>query len=254
MNYFAVFLKKELIESLRTYKFLIILLVFMVFGITNPLVAKLTPDLLAGLVPQGGSITFPPPTSINSWTQFFKNTQQMGMLVLLLVFSGILSSEINRGTLINLLTKGLPRPVVILAKYAAMTLVWSVSFFTSFLLTWIYTHYLFADEKSGSLLSASLLLWLFGSFMLALLLFASTLVKRTYAALLVTAGVTVVLMMAGMIPGFASYSPLFLASGSMGLVAGVLKPMDFLPALGVTLTSLSGLLGAAIAVFQRKQL
>jgi len=35
-NYFA-FLKKELLENIRTYKMLIMLLVFFVFGIMNPL-------------------------------------------------------------------------------------------------------------------------------------------------------------------------------------------------------------------------
>ena len=44
MNYFTVFFKKELMESVRTYKLLIMLTIFLVFGIMNPLTAKLTPD------------------------------------------------------------------------------------------------------------------------------------------------------------------------------------------------------------------
>ena len=139
MNHYLVFLKKELVEHARTYKLLIMLVVFTIFGITNPLIAKLTPELLASFMPEGMSMTIPEPTALDSWAQFFKNTQQMGMIVLVLVFSGVLSSEISRGTLINLLTKGLSRQAVILAKYSAMLLVWSLSILLSAALTWVYT-------------------------------------------------------------------------------------------------------------------
>ena len=118
MNHFFVFLKKELLEYARTYKLLILLTVFIIFGITNPLIAKLTPDLLANFMPEGMTVTIPEPTALDSWAQFFKNTQQMGLIVLLLVFSGVLANEISKGTLISLL-RTVPA-AVIAAKYGAM--------------------------------------------------------------------------------------------------------------------------------------
>ncbi len=41
-----VFTKKEFVENARTYKVLITLLVFMLFGFINPITAKLMPQLL----------------------------------------------------------------------------------------------------------------------------------------------------------------------------------------------------------------
>ena len=57
-----VFTKKELIESWRTHRFLILTVVFLIFGILSPLMAKLLPELLkSGL--GGVKVTVPTPTS-----------------------------------------------------------------------------------------------------------------------------------------------------------------------------------------------
>jgi ABC-2 type transport system permease protein len=105
-NYVAI-LEKELLESVRSYKLFIMLIVFFIFGIMSPLTAKLLPELLSSMVPEGITITLTEPAAIDSWMQFFKNVSQMGLIVMLLVFSGIIGVELSRGTLINMLTKGL---------------------------------------------------------------------------------------------------------------------------------------------------
>ena len=46
MRAYLAFTKKEFTESFRTYKLVIMLAVFLLFGIMNPLFAKLTPALL----------------------------------------------------------------------------------------------------------------------------------------------------------------------------------------------------------------
>lgn len=110
--YFA-FTQKELLESLRTYKLLIMIIVFMFFGMLGPLTAKLTPQILESLMPAGMQVTMGEPTAFDSWAQFFKNVSQMGFIVVAILFSGIMANEFNRGTLIHPLTKGLPRSTVI---------------------------------------------------------------------------------------------------------------------------------------------
>ncbi len=53
MIHFVVFFKKETKESIRTYALLIMAVVFAVLGIMNPLVAKLTPELIPKQPPGG---------------------------------------------------------------------------------------------------------------------------------------------------------------------------------------------------------
>ena len=125
MRGYLAFVKKELLEQVRTCKLLILLLVFLYFGMLSPLMAKLMPEILSQMPMDGITITIPDPTAIDSYSQFFKNLTQMGLIVLVLLFSGTLTTELSKGTLINVLTKGVTRYAVILAKYTVALVLWS---------------------------------------------------------------------------------------------------------------------------------
>lgn len=254
MSHFLVFVKKELVEYARTYKLLILLVVFIIFGIMNPLVAKLTPELLTSFMPEGMFVTIPEPTALDSWAQFFKNTQQMGLIVLLLVFSGVLGTELTKGTLINLLTKGLSRQAVVLAKYTAMVLVWTLSVVVSAMLTWIYTVYLFPDGPMGYLFVAIFCMWLFGVFLLALLLASATMVRGNYGGLLLTGLALVILMVVNIFPEAHTFNPLSLGAKNMSLVSGTVDPSSLYAAMVVSTLAICGLLFLSVLVFQKKEL
>ena len=254
MNDYLVFLKKELIEYARTYKLLILLIVFIIFGITNPLIAKLTPELLASFMPEGMLVAIPEPTALDSWAQFFKNTQQMGIIVLVLVFSGVLSNELSRGTLINLLTKGLSREAVIIGKFLAMLSVWSLSVLLSSLLTLVYTIYLFPGDQVQNLVLAVFCMWLFGAFLLAVLLGSATLVSGNYGSLLLTGLTVVVLLILNIIPGATRFNPISLANRNMELVSNTTEASALFAAIGVTGLAILGLITLTVYVFRRKRL
>lgn len=254
MNHYIVFVKKELLEYARTYKLLVMTVVFVIFGITNPLIAKLTPELISSFVPEGMTITIPEPSALDAWAQFFKNSQQVGLIVLVLVFSGVLSSEVAKGTLINLLTKGLSRQAVILAKYSAMALVWSWSVVISALLTWVYTVYLFPVDPLSNLVFSIFCLWLFGGFLLAVLLLGATLVRSNYGSLLVTGAGVLILTVLNVIPQAGKYNPTALVTKSMDLVAGTIGLPPLYASLGITAAVTLALIGLAVLVFSKKQL
>ncbi len=254
MIHFVVFFKKETKESIRTYALLIMAVVFAVLGIMNPLVAKLTPELIPKLMPEGINITMPEPSSLDSWSQFFKNIQQMGLIVTMLVFSGSLPNEVAKGTLINLLTKGLSRRAVIFAKYAAMAAIWTLSMAISFVVTWTYTIYFFPDGKAQYVLLAAFWLWTFGAFLLAVLLCAATLVVSSYGSLLISGAAVVALMILNVIPAVQKYNPLSLAGRNMDLVIGNIGPASFVPALIITLVAIPLLILFSAQNFAKKQL
>jgi ABC-2 type transport system permease protein len=125
MNAFYAYFKKEVCEVTRTYKLTVMGLVFLLFGIMNPLTAKLLPEIMASVMPEGMSITLPEPSAMDSWAQFFKNVSQMGLIVLVVLFSGAMAGEFSRSTLIQPLTKGLARRVTLAAKFLAIALFWT---------------------------------------------------------------------------------------------------------------------------------
>lgn len=254
MIHFVVFFKKETKESIRTYALLIMAVVFAVLGIMNPLVAKLTPELIPKLMPEGINITMPEPSSLDSWSQFFKNIQQMGLIVTMLVFSGSLPNEVAKGTLINLLTKGLSRRAVIFAKYAAMAAIWTLSMAISLVVTWTYTIYFFPDGKAQHVLLAAFWLWTFGAFLLAVMLCAATLVVSSYGSLLISGAAVVTLMILNVIPAVQKYNPLSLAGRNMDLVTGNIGPASLVPALIITLVAIPLLILFSAQNFAKKQL
>ena len=254
MKGYAAFLKKELFEYTKTYKLLIMLTAFAAFGITNPLVAKLTPEILKTFMTDGIVITFPEPDALDAWAQFFKNATQMGLIITVIVFSGVLSSELTGGTLIILLTKGLSRTAVILSKYTCMALIWTISLALCFGLTYGYTVYLFPDGETSNLLFSVFCLWLFGLFLLAALLFSATLTRSGYGCLLVTGLVVVACMLADIIPAVHRYNPISLATDNMGLLTGSVDAPSLNGAVLVTgLLSLFFVLWSA-RLFRKKQI
>ena len=121
MSGYLAFMGKEFKEQIRTFKALILFIVLLLFGLVSPALAKIMPELLK-LIPMDGlelTINIPSPTWMDAYAQFFKNITQIGIIVLLILLNGSISQEMQRGTLINMLSKGLARPTVILAKFTA---------------------------------------------------------------------------------------------------------------------------------------
>lgn len=252
-NYFT-FLKKELLESVRTYKMFILLTVFLLLGIMNPLIAKLTPEIVEMAMPAGMDITVAAPTAMDSWLQFYKNVGQIGVFVIVLVLSGMLSAELSKGTLINLLTKGLSRSVVIFAKYTYMILMWTAGYALSYLVTWGYTVFLFPKDNASNVLLSAFFLWVFGVFLLAVLMLGAVLSGNSYGGLLITGGVFVICMLLNMFPAVHKFNPLTLGSDNVALIQNTVKPGAFFPAVGVAGVIVVLAIAGSVMLFRKKQL
>lgn len=252
-NYIA-FTKKELLESIRTYKLLIMLIVFFVFGIMSPLAAKMMPEILGAAMPEGMTVSLAEPAAIDAWAQFFKNISQMGLIVTIIIFSGVLSTELSKGTLVNLLTKGLPRRTVILSKFTSIFLIWTISYALSFIMTWGYTVYLFPGAEISNLLFSVFCQWLFVIFLLAVLLFAATLMKSNYGCSLVTVSVIGALGLLYHSAELRKYTPMFLAVNNVSLLEGSVEVSSLSYAVAISIICSVILIMASVLVFRKRQL
>jgi ABC-2 type transport system permease protein len=176
MNQFIAFTKKEFYESVATFRLYILFAVFLVLGMLSPLMAKLTPEILEmlGDMGTGIAIQMPEPTMMDAWGQFFKKLSQIGMLALVIVFGGLMSNELSKGSLTNLLTKGLNRHTVIFSKFFSASVLWICSYLLCFGVCYAYTAYFWEIGTMGHALLAFAAPWLFGEFMLALLIFSGS--------------------------------------------------------------------------------
>lgn len=251
-NYIA-FLKKELLESVRTYKFFIILAVFFAFGMISPLTAKLMPKLISYAQKDGMKISMPEPAAIDSWKQFFKNISGMGLISIVLVFSGILTSELSKGTLVNMLTKGLNRSTVILSKFTAMIIIWTTSYVLAFAMASIYTAYLFKNHQMHNLLFSIFCLWLFGVLLLAVILLGGVLVKSGYGCLFVTGIVAAFLMFLNMFPKLQKFNPFSLTSYNVSLLTSSIKVSKLYYPIFSSFVLISICIIGSILIFNKKQ-
>lgn len=254
MKNYVAFLKKELLESVRTYKLFIILAVFFAFGMMSPLLAKLMPKIISSAVDSGMKISVPEPAAIDSWKQFFKNISECGLVAIALIFSGTLANELSKGTLINMLTKGLNRGTVILSKFTAMIIIWTISYVGAFFMALMYTIYLFKNHEVPNLIFSIFCLWLFGVLLSAVILFSASFIKSSYGCLFITSGVIVFFMFLNMFSKLKRYNPFLLASENVALLANSIKVSELYPSILVSIILIIICIVGCTLIFNKRQI
>lgn len=253
MHSLLIFTGKELREQVKTFKGIVVLVVLALFGMSSPLLAKLLPDIFK-MAGTGIAITIPTPTFVDAYEQFFKNVEQMGLIIVLLIYSGSVSGETAKGTAALMLTKRLSRSAFIFAKFIGAVIVWTVSYALSCAAFLFYTGYLFPNASPAHPVAALLCMWLFGIVTLSCAVFAGTLFK-SYALSAVT-GFCLwgLLLLTSSLPRISEKAPGALAGIDMSLVSGkAAADAAVIPVLtGLGLTALL-LLGACL-IFRTKEL
>ncbi len=210
------FLKKEWMEWSRTGRLLILLLVFALFGIMNPALAKFTPWLMEtmsdSLSDTGLVVTKTTVDAMDSWIQFYKNIP-MALTVFVLICSGGFTLEYEKGTLIPVVTKGLPRRKIVASKALFLFGFWTVFYFLCAGITYGYNAYFWDNRVAENLIFAMACTWLFGVWVIALLVFFSVAAKNSPQVLLGTGGAATGVYLLGMFPKLAPVLPAKLMEG-----------------------------------------
>lgn len=221
-----VFLGKEIREHIRSYRLLVLCAVFVLFGIMSPAIAKYTPEILklAG-DSTGVEIMLPPVTVMDSYVQFFKNMDSMGVIILLLVFAGTVADEKAKGSAALILTKSLSRPSFLLAKYAAAALLWTAVYIAAALACQAYVLWLFPGEPvvARTLLLGHAAYWLYGLLLLAFTVLASTAARSQGLAALGAFALWGLLMLSMIPKRIAEYSPAALGSANVQVITGSMR-------------------------------
>lgn len=254
MNQFLAFVKKEFMEFSRSGKLIIMVIVFVVFGVMNPAIAKLTPWMMKmaaeSMESSGIIITDVPVDAMTSWTQYYKNVPLM-MIIVFIMLSGIFTVEYQRGTLINMLTKGLTRYKIVLAKAFMMLLIWTVGYFLCFGITYGYNEFYWDNSIVSDLFFGVMCIYVSGVWVISLITLASTWLNTNTSVMLMTGVIYLAMYMAGMLPKLTKYLPTGLLN-SGELLAGSGNVDDYVMMLVVSalLTVINMML--AVFIFNKK--
>lgn len=248
MRALMAFVKKEWMEQIRTGKFLILLIIFILFGILSPALAKMTPWLFEmmqeSMQEQGIVVQEAVVTALTSWQQFYKNISMM-LLVLVAMSAGVLTGEYQKGTLVTIVTRGLPRWMVIAGKSLVQIVCWTIYYWSAFGITFAYTVYFWDNGIVKHWLFAGFCVYLMGLWLLGIMMLGSVLFTNNMGVMLFTGAVVLICYLVGMVPDAAVWLPTRLLSAG-NLLDGSMKMSEFAKAAWVSVGT--GILGELLAV------
>lgn len=256
MRQWTAFIKKEVRELLRSGRLILLLLLFCLFGVMNPAIAKLTPWMMGLLSEQlmesGMTVGAVEVNAMTAWTQFYKNMPLM-LLVTVVMSGGTVVGELQRGTLIPIVAKGMRRGRILGAKALAVFGVWTGGYFLSFTITYAYSAYFWDNGIAAHLWFGALCFWMFGIWVLSVILPVSGFVNSAGAVILTVGAGFAVSYVLGIIPAVKIYSPSYLFQ-SMPLLTGETPAGDYTASLCVTAGLCAVNMAAGVWFFNRKAL
>jgi ABC-2 type transport system permease protein len=253
MSFFVAF-RKEWLEIIRSYRLLVVAIVLVFFGLTSPLLAKLTPEM-SKLFPTDSGISLQvlrPPTVEDSIGQYVKNMAQFGILLAILLTMGTVAQEKDKGTAAMILVKPLPRGAFLGAKFSALGTLFAITLAAAGIACYYYTLLLFSAMNVLNWMVLNFLLLVYMMVYVAITLLCSTLTKTPVAAGGIAVGALIILGLIGLIPTLGKYLPGELVTWGTRLMLG--DTHTSWSALGVCLGLIVISLLAAWMVFRKQEL
>nr|WP_309098303.1 ABC transporter permease subunit [Fredinandcohnia onubensis] len=256
MRQWSVLFKKEWIEMTRNFKILWIPLVFILLGIMQPVTSYYLPEIIkaAGELPEGAVFDIPVPTPQEVLVQTFGQYSQIGILVLVLAFMGIVAAEKNSGVSDIILVKPVSFANYITAKWVSIAIMTLGSFLLGILASWYYTGVLIGNVEFGELMKGSLVYGTWLLFLVTVTLLLSSLFKSNifvaFMSLLVAIGLSA---LTSLLSKWMTWSPARLSTHASSLLLTGSPDKQFALSLTVSLLLILVLLVSSIYLFAKKE-
>ncbi len=252
MKQLTAFIRKEFMELTRTGKLFILMILFILFGIMNPAIAKLTPWMMDNLVETGFALPAVDVNALTSWTQFYKNIP-IALIVFLLLFSSTLTLEYQKGTLINMVTKGMKRWKIIVSKAVSICLLWTAGYWLCYGITYGYNAYFWDNRIASHLYFSAFCFYLAGLWLISVLLLLSVFFRTNSLVIISAGGTFLIFYLLGLLPDIKNYLPVYLM-GASRLLTGSGKISEYIFAVLFTLALSAGNISAAVLCFNKRNI
>jgi len=252
----SILFRKELLESWRTMRLPIVAGLFLLVGLSSPLLAKFLPEIVkAAAGDQLVGVVVPTPVPADAADQLWKNLAQFGAFAAIVLAMGAVATERDRGTAAFILSKSVSRGAFIVAKVAAIGGVLAVCTTLAVVVGWVYTAILFEPLPVGGWIAMAILAWLGLAAWAALTFLGSTVTGSAAAAAGLGFGALLVLSIASAIPNLGRFLPGGLAGPAIALAAGVpVEASDVVTPVIATSVLIAVALGVSVWSFRRQEL
>jgi len=254
VNGYLVFSIKELREITRTWRIWVLPAIMIFFAASGPLVARFMPEILGTVGGAAlGQLALPTPTYFDAYGGWIKNLAQITLFALIIMYGGIVSSEVRSGTVLLVLTKPLSRSAFVIVKFVVSCVFVAAVLVVTTALTWVVTAITFGAAPGAALWSAAAVWLVLAVLFLAVMTLLSVLIGSPAGASGAGIGAFALLAIAGIWEPLGHYSPAGLAAHAASLAVDASTTSPVWPV--VTALALSAVLvAAAVAVFRRKEL
>lgn len=247
------FLKKEINETIKTPRLMIIGFLFIFFAISSPLLAKYINEILK-LASADIGITLPDPTYLDSWAQFYKNMTTICFIVYLIIMTGTVAQEKTKGSIVLVLTKKVSRVNFIISKYVSGALLFTVCFWISALINGFYTTSLFGESYYSGLISSLILLWIMGLFFTAVAIFVSVIGKSSTVSALFGFLAFTVISILNAFKGLIVYNPGGASSLANSILLGSASSQQIYTNIIVTLIGTIIMVLSSYIIFRKQEI
>ena len=222
MRQFTTFFKKEFLEAWSSFKLLWMPLVFILLGITDPIMNYFMEDILAsvGNLPEGFEMIFPEFTVGDILLATTSQFQSIGVIIFVAIFASAISRERQSGTATLLYVRPISFTSYFMSKWAMASLIGVISIVLGYCSSMYYTYLLYgaADPKEFVTMVGTYIVWLLFviSFTLAMSAVFVTSVSVAISIIVLPIG----LIINSIIGSFWTYTPWKLGEYGVQIVTG----------------------------------
>ncbi len=181
-------IKKEFLDGIRNYRFLVIVVSFLFFAILDPVMSKfILPEIMKSQfpgLPEEALASLMDNSQIGIIRTYLNDVFQIGMLVVILTLSGVVAQEINQKTIIFPVTSGKKFHQILISKFIVYGIVLMVSAVFCAMVNYLYTGVLFGFDMTSPVpvLRAGFLQGFYMLFLLSLLMLVGSMIKKPMVA------------------------------------------------------------------------
>ncbi len=188
MKNFSAYFKKEFLENLRTYRLLILIIAYILFGLMEPIMYRMLPMILESEGFDPAMMGMMDTSQQGLLRSYMGNLSQIGLIVVTLTIMGTLAQELQRKYWILPRSKGGNATALVLSKFLLYSTGLVVATLLGFMVNNFYGRVLF--EYTGlqlwGVIQSGLLFALYCIFLLSLLFFLISVIQKGIPSALLT--------------------------------------------------------------------
>lgn len=215
MATFSAYFKKEIMESKRQYRYLVLAVGVLLFAILDPLMLKALPLLMKNQLPVdlGALMVITPKSAVMS---YIKDLFQVGSIFIVFTLGGTLCEEIKSQKLVFPYSLGGSPAGITIAKIFHYSITIIALIFLGFMISYYYGGILFTGESAvfSDVMISAFLMSVYFLFNITFTIFLSSLVRKGIAAGFISLALSYIMSSLSSIEGLGRFIPYKLVEGA----------------------------------------